>query len=83
MKKGKRIFALLLAIMLLISGAPAQTQAAGAKASVKKVTLNYSQYVLKKGKKLKLKAKLSPKSSKTKVTWKSSNEKVATVTSKA
>ena len=34
---------------------------------------------MKKGKKLKLKAKLSPKSSKTKVTWKSSNASIAEV----
>lgn len=56
-----------------------QAQAA-TKVSVKSLKLNKTQYVLKKGEKLKLKATVSPK--KAKVTWKSSNKKVATVSSK-
>lgn len=50
--------------------------------AVSKVTLNYTQYVLKKRGKLKLKASIAPKSAKAKVTYKSSNPKAVSVTSK-
>lgn len=53
---------------------------AASKNSVKSLKLNKTQYVLKKGKTVKLKATVSPKNAK--VTWKSSNKKVATVSSK-
>ena len=48
----------------------------------KKVKLNKKKAVLKKGKTLKLKATLTSKKSTTLLTWKSSNKKIATVSSK-
>lgn len=47
---------------------------------VKKVVVNKKRIVLKKGKKVKLKAKLKPANATEKVTFKSSNKKVAKVT---
>lgn len=47
-----------------------------------KVTLNKKEATLKVGKKLTLKAKLTPAKAKTTLTWSSSNKKVATVNSK-
>jgi len=47
-----------------------------------KVTLNKTKATLKVGKKLTLKATLTPANAKTSFTWISSNKKVATVTSK-
>lgn len=78
-KIGKRLLALFLTLILIVSLAPVQAQAAKAPA-VKKVTLKYKEYVLKKGEKLRLKATVTPKSAKGKVSWKSNNRKVATVT---
>ncbi len=50
---------------------------------VKSISLNYSEYTLKKGKTLKLKAALTPKKAgKQDITWKSSKKFVATVTAK-
>ena len=49
---------------------------------VKKVVVNKKSIVLKKGKKVKLKAKLKPANATEKVTFKSSNKKVAKVTKK-
>ncbi|MCR5792572.1 MAG: Ig-like domain-containing protein [Lachnospiraceae bacterium] len=46
-----------------------------------KITLNKKKVTIKKGKKVTLKATVTPKGS-SKVTWKTSNKKVATVTSK-
>ena len=48
----------------------------------KKVVVNKKRIVLKKGKKVKLKAKLKPANATEKVTFKSSNKKVAKVTKK-
>lgn len=48
----------------------------------KKVVINKKRIVLKKGKKVKLKAKLKPANATEKVTFKSSNKKVAKVTKK-
>ena len=48
----------------------------------KKVVVNKKRIVLKKGKKVKLKAKLKPTNATEKVTFKSSNKKVAKVTKK-
>ena len=48
----------------------------------KKVVVNKKSIVLKKGKKIKLKAKLKPANATEKVTFKSSNKKVAKVTKK-
>ncbi len=56
-KKGKRLLALLLTLMLVVGLVPVQAQAAK-KPAVKKVTLKYKEYVLKKGQKLRLKAGL-------------------------
>ena len=51
-------------------------------AAPKKVTLNVKKATLKVGKKLKLKATLTPTKAKTTFTWTSSNTNVATVSSK-
>ena len=50
-------------------------------AKATKITLNKKKVTIKKGKKVTLKATVTPKGS-SKVTWKTSNKKVATVTSK-
>lgn len=56
---------------------------AAASSKAKSVTLNYSEYTLQKGKSVTLKATVKPKNAKNKkITWSSSNKKVATVTSK-
>lgn len=81
-REASRFLAFFLVIAMLIGMLPMQTQAAAKKTSVKKVTLNYTQYVMKKGQKLKLKATVAPKSAKVTLKWKSSNNKVATVSSK-
>lgn len=81
----KQLSAFLLAFLLLTAIAPAvPAWAAPSKkdAAVTKVMLNYTQYVLKKGQKLKLKATLSPKAAKAKVTYKSGNPKAVSVTPK-
>jgi len=86
LRKCKRALAMLLAVSMVVGYAPmaqGDVQAATKKTKVKKVKLNKTQYVLKKGQKVKLKATVSPKAAKkTKVTWKSSKPKVATVNSK-
>lgn len=86
-REAKRFLAFFLVIVMIVGMIPMQTQAATKKVSakkvaVKKVTLNYTQYVMKKGQKLKLKATVAPKSAKVTLKWKSSNKKVATVNSK-
>lgn len=81
MRKGKRLLAFLMAVALFIGMLPVNAQAAK-KSAVKKVILNHSEYVMKKGERLRLKAAVTPKSAKTKLTWKSSNEKAVTVSSK-
>lgn len=81
-KVVKRTLAFVLALIIVAGVIPVPAQAATKKVAVKQVTLNYSQYVMKKGQKLKLKATVSPKKAKTTLKWKSSNKKIATVTSK-
>lgn len=86
-KNRKRALAVLLAISMVAGFAPiisGGTQAiAKKKATVKKIALNKSQYVLKKGQKVKLKASILPKAAKnTKIIWKSSKPKVAIVNKK-
>ena len=51
------------------------------KASASKVKLNKTKLTLKKGKNYKLKASMNPTKSTDKLKWKSSNKKIATVTS--
>ena len=51
----------MLTLVLVVGLMPAQAQAAK-KPAVKKVTLKYKEYVLKKGEKLRLKATVTPKS---------------------
>lgn len=81
MKKGKRLLAFLLTLIMIAGLVPVQTQAAK-KTDVRKVTLKYKEYVLKKGEKLRLKATVTPKSANANLSWKSSNRKVATVNAK-
>lgn len=57
--------------------------AAKKSAKVKSISLNYSEYTLKKGKTLKLKTVLTPKTAgKQSIAWKSSKRSVATVSAK-
>lgn len=83
-KECRKIGTLLLILLVLINSIPVQTQAAAKKAAVTKVKLNKTQYVLKKGEKIKLKASVSPAKAKlsAKMKWKSSNKKVVSVTQK-
>lgn len=81
-KQASRFLAFFLVIAMIVGMIPVPAQAAAKKAAVKKVTLNYNEYVMKKGAKLKLKATIAPKNAKTTLKWKSSNKKVATVSSK-
>ena len=78
MRRSRRtvLFLLLIMSMLCIS----MTASAASKA--KKVTLNKKKVTLTVGKTVKLKAKVKPASANQKVTWKSSNKKVAAVSSK-
>ena len=70
------LFMALIMVLGSLYAAPVQVQAAGKKT----IKLNYSEYTLKKGGKLKLKAKTSP--GKYKVVWSSSRKKVASVSQK-
>lgn len=81
MGKGKKLLAFLMAVALFIGMIPINVQAAE-KSAVKKVILNQKEYVMKKGEKLRLKAAVTPKSAKTKLIWKSSNEKAVIVSPK-
>lgn len=84
-KQLKRLFALVLAVVLFVGYIPTNgiDAKAATKVTVKSIKLNVTQYVLKKGESLKLKATISPtKAKNVKVTWKSSNKKVATVSTK-
>lgn len=82
----RRLFAMVLVLELALGYLPSttiQTQAATKKVTVKSVTLDKKQYVLKKGKKVTLKATILPKGAKSqKVSFQSSNKKIVTVTSK-
>ena len=80
-KAGKKGLILLLALCFLIGFVPVQTQAAGKKSAVRTIALNYTQYVMKKGEKLKLKAAIAPRSAKGRATFQSSNPKAVSVTS--
>ena len=83
--KFKRLSAWIMTVMMMMTlvNVPAGTVEAASKKSVKSVKLNYTEYTLKKGSKVKLKATISPKNAKSKkVVWKSSKTSVATVNSK-
>lgn len=74
-----KLFIVLFAICIVLGN---HTEVLAAK-KAQKVTLNHSEYTLKKGKSVKLKATVTPKNAKNKkVTFSSSNQKVATVDSK-
>ncbi|MCH5267650.1 MAG: Ig-like domain-containing protein [Lachnospiraceae bacterium] len=78
--KHKRALAIALSFCLFGTALPYnsnRTEAAAVK--LKKIKLDQSFRVIKKGGKVKLKATFTPKKAKTKVTWKSSNKKIATV----
>lgn len=88
-KKVNRIVSLVLVASMCITGnafsdriSQARNVVSG-KATVRKIKLNYSRYTLAKGKKLALKAKITPKkASKSSITWKSSKKTVASVSKK-
>ncbi|SDB07054.1 Ig-like domain-containing protein [Butyrivibrio sp. INlla16] len=83
MNRIKSILAIALTMLIVFSGVSPTSMSVMAKKSSsggKSITLNYSQYTLKKGKKVKLKATTSSK--KKSVVFKSKNPKVATVDSK-
>lgn len=87
MKKcyGKQMLALLLAFVVSLTSAGVSPLHAEAAKSVKakSVSLNHSEYTLKKGKSLKLKATVAPKKAKNKkIVWKSSKPSVVTVNAK-
>ena len=85
MKKKYNKFRIFLVVLLILANLiPVQAQAAAKKTTVTSITLNQSQYVLKKGETLKLKASVSPAKAKSsaKLKWTSSNKKIATVTQK-
>lgn len=79
--KHRRKIAIVLSLCMLGVSLPQNTAHSEVAVKVKKITLNKSFQVIKKGGKVKLKATFSPKKAKTKITWKSSNKKVATVSS--
>jgi uncharacterized protein YjdB len=66
----------------LKSGATATCNVTVSKITTKKLKLNKKSLKLKKGKKATLKVTVTPKNSQDKVTFKSSNKKIATVNSK-
>ena len=82
-KVMKRVIAFLL-VVCMISGSTLPVEAAKKKTiKAKSVKLNRNVYTLKKGKSVSLKATISPKKATTKkITWKSSNKKIATVNKK-
>ena len=88
MSKIRPVQMLLLAVIMVVSSlmiSPATAEAAAKKTGkVTSVKLNHSNYTLKKGRKVKLKATVNPASAARKVTlkWSSSKQKVATVSSK-
>ena len=81
---GKKVYLFVAVCMtvVLFTGVllPAKTSYAGKKTV--KISLNYKRKAITIGKLLRLKAKLTDKSKKYKVVWKSSNSKVAKVTQK-
>ena len=78
-KQCKKVF-LMLCMLSLVLVSSTEAMAAG---NSKKVTLNYSQYTLKQGKSITLKATQGSKKVKiSDLTFTSSNKKIATVTSK-
>lgn len=91
MQKWKQITAAVLSVLMLLSAAavaPLSAEAVGVKPAVSavaakkkpsKITLSKTKATVLAGKTLQLKATLSPKGASAKVTWKSSNTKVATV----
>lgn len=84
MKKIKRVFAWMMILMMTFSNVPMseihQVQAKKKTIKAKSITLNKKIYTLKKGKKIKLKAKILPKkATQKKVVWTSSKKKIATV----
>lgn len=90
MKKltGRKLAAVGLAAAIVISGVVVPDQADAAKKTVKKVTVNKKKVTLYKGAaanygSIRITAKISPKkAAKTKLKWKSSKKKVATVNAK-
>lgn len=86
--KHKKILAIMLSISLLGTTLPCNSIRAGAakntaeketEVKLKKIELNQTFRVIKKGGKVKLKATFKPKKAKAQLVWKSSNIKVATV----
>lgn len=77
----KRVLTMMLVFVMVVTSVnfPTMTVQA-AKKSAQSVTLNHSDYTLKKGKKVKLKATVTGK--KKKLTWSSNKPKVASVNSK-
>lgn len=87
MKKETRVWSRFWAVLLavLVAASSVQWPAITTEAAVpkaKSVKLNYSEYTLKKGKSVRLKATVAPKKALKKIVWKSSRKSVAKVTSK-
>lgn len=82
MKKIRGMIAIVLAICMVLGNA-VPAQAAKKTVKAKSVKLNKTVYTLKKGKSVSLKATISPKNATTKkISWTTSNKKVATVSKK-
>lgn len=83
MKKSKRLIAMCLMLILSLVAAPLNVVAAGtAKVPVQKISLSSPEYgtlTLEKGKSRKVSVKVEPSKAQAKITWKSSNTKVVTV----
>ncbi|MBO5487318.1 MAG: Ig-like domain-containing protein [Eubacterium sp.] len=85
MKRYKRFLSWVVVFLMVLSSVniPFNSSKAASAKKVKSVKLNYSEYTLKKGKKLKLKATTSPQKVKSKqITWKTSKKSVASVSRK-
>ena len=82
-KTFRKLITALLAITMVLTLLPANTEAAKRRNEPKKIVLNKSKLMMVKGESrtLKVKKTIPSKASKT-VTWSSSNKKVATVTPK-
>lgn len=84
MKQRGKLTACLLALVLAVSVLAAPSSAVNTQAAVKakKITMTKKSATVKVGKKVRLKVKVKPKKAKVKLTYKTSNKKVAKVSKK-
>ena len=77
---GQRVVAVILTLLLVVTIIPVQAVSAATQTKATKVTIKNAIEVMNVGTTYTLKSKVSPKSATSKVTYTSSNKKVATVT---